>query len=200
MLSNPYIMAIAKILLMLYAAQIAPSAPSYITDLFKNTFVKIALIALIVYMTQHDIQFSLLFSIILVLGMNVLSKRKMLESYMNIEYANYSKDYKPYGNAKLLDPKNEIHPGCLNVTHANLLQLFDNDHYKLQSTAQYAYRELMNDKSFSNNESKDRLLKYARMIGLPYNLELNDENAPFVATLLVNYGFIVSDTCKQPGY
>lgn len=202
LLSNPYLMAIAKVLLILYASQIAPAAPSYITDLFKNTFVKIALIALIVFMTQHDIQFALIFSIILVLGMNVLSKRKVFESYTNVntEYADYSKDYKPYGNAKLLEPKNEIHPGCVNVTYANLLQVFDNDHYKLQQSAQYAFQQLLNDKTFTDSEAKDRLLKSARMIGLPYNVEMNDDNAPFIATLLLNYGFTINETCKPPGY
>ena len=202
-LSNPYIMTVAKVLLILYASQIAPQAPSYITDIFKNTFVKIALITLIVFMTQHDLQFALIFAIIFVLGMNVLSKRKMFESYTNLnssDYASYSKDYKPYGNAKLLDPKNEIYPGCLNVTYANLLQTFDNDHYKLQQSAQYAFQQLLKDKTFTDIESKDRLVKSARMAGLPYNLELNDENAPWIATLLLNYGFNITETCKPPGY
>ena len=42
-LSNPYIMAVLKITLALYGAQIAPKAPKYLEDLFKNTFVKIRL-------------------------------------------------------------------------------------------------------------------------------------------------------------
>ena len=47
-------------------------------------------------------------------------------------------------------------------------------------------------------EAKDRLLKVAYYAGLPYNVEINDENAPWIATLLVNYNFIVSETCRAP--
>ena len=202
LLSNPYLMTISKVLLIIYASQIAPRAPSYITDLFKNTFVKIALIALIIYLSQHDFQFSLIFAIILVLGVNLASNRSMMESYINLteqpDLASYSKEFVAYGNAKLLDPKNEIYPGCLNVKFSDLLQLFDNDHYKLQTSVQNAFYQLLNDKSFTDIESKDRLLKTAYMAGLPYNLELNDENAPWIATLLINYGFIISETCQPP--
>ena len=201
---NPYIMGATKIMLILYASQIAPQAPPMIINLFKNTFVKIALIALLMYVSQYDLQFSIIFAIILVLGMNVASNRSVLESYSNMnhpdEQESYSKDYKPYGNFQLLDPKNEIYPGCLNIKLADLMKMFDDDHYKLQTSVQYAFQQLLNDKSLENIETKQRLLKVAYMAGLPYNLELNDENAPWIATLLVNYKFIVSDTCKQPGY
>ena len=126
--SNPYLMSSTKILLTLYAVQIAPRAPSYITDLFNNTFVKIALIALIMYLSQHDFQFSLIFAIILVLGVNVASNRSMLESYSNInsnDYAPYSKEYEKHGNATLIEPQGDIYPGCLNTTLDDLLKMFD---------------------------------------------------------------------------
>lgn len=199
--SNPYLMSITKILLILYAAQIAPRAPSYITDMFNNTFVKIALIALIMYLSQHDFQFSLIFAIILVLGVNVASNRNMLESYTNInsrDYAPYSKDYKKHGNATLIEPQADIYPGCLNTTVADLLKIFENDQHKLQKSLQDAFSQLVNDKNFVDIDAKERLIRTARMAGLPYNIELNDENAPFVATLLLNYGFIVTPTCQAP--
>ena len=37
-LSNPYVMAVIKVSLALYAAQLAPAAPAYLQNLFKNTF------------------------------------------------------------------------------------------------------------------------------------------------------------------
>lgn len=199
--SNPYLMSSTKILLTLYAAQIAPRAPSYITDLFNNTFVKIALIALIMYLSQHDFQFSLIFAIILVLGVNVASNRSMLESYSNInsnDYAPYSKEYEKHGNATLIEPQADIYPGCLSTTVADLLKIFENDQHKLQKSLQDAFSQLVNDKSFVDIDAKERLIRTARMAGLPYNIELNDENAPFVATLLLNYGFIVTPTCQAP--
>lgn len=200
---NTYLMSITKILLILFASQIAPRAPAMITDLFKNTFVKIALIALLMFVYKYDFQFSIIFAIILVLGMNVASNRSMLESYRNMnsdDQAEYTKDFKAYGNFKLLDPKNEIYPGCLNIKLADLMKLFDNDHYKLQTSVQHAFQQLLNDKSLENMDNKKRLLQVAYMAGLPYNMELNDDNAPWIATLLVNYKFIVSETCKPPGY
>lgn len=199
LLSNPYFTTSAKILLLLYASQIAPRAPGILVDLFRNVFVKIALIAFMLYMALYDFQFSLIFAIILVLGMNAVSGRSILESYTNLEnVGEYSKTFTPFGKFTLLDPKNEIYPGCVNVTHQDLLNIFDNDRYKLHKSAQYAYYELLNDKSYVDLEAKERLLKIATKAGLPYNVEINDENAPFIATLLVNYNFIVSDTCKPP--
>lgn len=199
LLSNPYFSTSTKILLLLYASQIAPRAPAFIVDLFRNVFVKIALIALMLYMALYDFQFSLIFAIILVLGMNAVSGRSILESYTNLEtVGEYSKTFTPSGKFTLLEPKNEIYPGCANITQQDLLNIFDNDRYKLHKSAQYAYYELLNDKSYVDLEAKERLLKIATKAGLPYNVEVNDENAPFIATLLINYNFIVSDTCKPP--
>ncbi len=201
--TNEYISVILKVLLLLYASQIAPKAPIYLTSLFNNVYVKIIMVSLIVYMVKYDFQFSLIFAIILVLGMNVASGRKIMESYGNVNsdsYGVYSKDYKPYGNFTLLEPKNEIFPGCVNVKYIDLLNMFTNDNYKLQTAVQNAFYQLLNDNSYTSVDAKTRLMKTAYMAGLPYNLEINDDNAPWIATLLLNYGFIISDTCQQPGY
>jgi len=198
--NNPYIMTISKVLLLLYASQIAPKAPSYLTNLFNNIYVKIALIVLIIYMTQHDFQFALIFAIILVLGMNIANGKSLLESFSNMDgenLASYSKDFKPYGKFTLLDPKNEIYPGCANITYNDLLKIFENDAVKLQTSVQHAFYELLND-NYKDLDAKNKLIKVAYMVGLPYNLEINDENAPWIASLLVNYNFIVSNTCKAP--
>ena len=72
-LGNPYIMAVVKITLALYAAQLAPVAPVYLQNLFKNTFVKLFAIFLIIYLGEKDIQLAILIAIIYVFGMNLLS-------------------------------------------------------------------------------------------------------------------------------
>lgn len=201
LLSNPYFSTTTKILLLLYASQIVPTAPSYMIDMFKNIYVKIGLIALLMYLTLYDFQYSLIFAIILVLGMNAASGRSLFESYMNLDNmdnaADFSKTYTPSDKFTLLEPKNHIFPGCANITQADLLRIFDNDNYKLHKSAQHAFYELLQDSS-ADAEAKDRLLSMARKAGLPYNIEINDENAPYIATLLVNYNFIVTDTCKPP--
>jgi hypothetical protein len=80
-MSNPYIMAFVKVTLALYAVQIAPRPPQYLSDFFQNTFAKIALITIIVYLSNKDLQLALLLSIIYVSGMNLLSGRGIFESF-----------------------------------------------------------------------------------------------------------------------
>jgi hypothetical protein len=190
-LSNPYIMAVLKITLALYGAQIAPKAPEYLQQLFKNTFVKLILIALIIYLSERDIQLAILLAIIYVFGMNLLSGRGVLESY-----GDYSSDYKPSG-ATLVEPKTGLYPGCDKITMDDLHKMFDGDKTKLNNSVQYAFQELM--MRSKTKDSKEMLMKIAYAAGLPYNMSFDKpETAPYIATLLVNYGYKVSDTCRPP--
>lgn len=191
-LSNPYVMAVIKITLALYGAQIAPKAPGYLQDLLKNTFVKLILIALIIYLSERDLQLSILIAVIYVLGMNILSGRGFLESF-----SNYSSEYKITGNSKLLEPKTVLYPGCENITMDDLIKLFDGDRSKFSNAVQYSFQELM--VRTKSKDSKEALMKIAYAAGLPYNMSFDrPETAPFIATLLVNYGFNVKDKCQPP--
>ena len=191
-LSNPYIMAVLKITLALYAAQISPKAPEYLQNLFKNTFVKLFLIALIIYLSEKDLQLAVLIAIIYVFGMNLLSGRGLFESF-----SNYSSDYKPSGNSKLLEPQTALYPGCESVTMDDLIKLFEGDHSKFANAVQYSFQELM--LRTKTKDSKELLMKIAYAAGLPYNLSFDKpETAPYIATLLVNYGFNVKDKCQPP--
>lgn len=191
-LKNPYIMAIIKITLILYAVQIAPRPPVFMTKLFENTLFKILGLFLILVFIQYDLQLAIIVSILYVLSINSLSGRGPFESF-----SNYSSEYKPYGNFKLLEPKTVIYPGCDKVTMADLVRLFEGDNEKLQTAVQYSFRELM--KHSLDKPAKEALMKIAYATGLPYNLSLdNEENAPYIATLLVNYGYKVSDMCNAP--
>jgi hypothetical protein len=191
-LSNPYIMAVLKITFALYAAQISPRAPEYLQKLFKNTFVKLFLIALIIYLSEKDLQLAILLAIIYVFGMNLLSGRGIFESF-----SNYSSDYKPSGNSKLLEPKTALYPGCESVTMDDLVKVFDGDHSKFSNAVQYSFQELM--MRTKSKDSKEMLMKIAYAAGLPYNLSFDKpETAPYIATLLVNYGFNVKDNCHPP--
>ena len=71
-LANPYIMAIVKVGLALYAAQIAPKTPEYLQVWFQNTYVKLIAIATIAYLGEKDIQLAILIAIVYVFGMNFL--------------------------------------------------------------------------------------------------------------------------------
>ena len=190
-LSNPYIMAILKVGLTLYAAQIAPKTPQYLQDWFQNTYVKLFAIGLIVFLSEKDIQLSILVAIIYVFGMNLLSGRGILESF-----SDYSSDYKASGS-KLIEHQTAIFPGCNNVTMDDLYKVFEGDHAKMNQTVQYSFQELM--ARTKTKDSKQMLERIAYAAGLPYNLSFNNpETAPYIATLLVNYGFNINDLCKPP--
>jgi len=209
-LKNPYVMTILKVFLILYASQLAPRVPNQLTEIFSNTFVKIIAVALLAYISELDFQLAILLAIVLVLGSNLLSGRKLLESYESIGgpyQGPYYSDKTQYRtlldkpvevyNGKLIESLSDNYPGCNNVTLSDLLNLFDGDHLKLQNTVKYTFNELDNALP-AGNAAKDKLLKIARAVGLPYNVELNDANAPLIATLLLNYGYNISDTCQVP--
>jgi len=191
-LYNPYVMAVVKITLALYAAQLAPKLPASFASVTNNTFVKILTVALIAYLAELDLQLAVLLAIVFVIGMNVISGRGMMESF-----SDFSPDYKPYGNFKLIESMSDIYPGCQNVTMDDLHKAFDGDAAKLQSTAQYAFRELY--ALSKTKDAKENLMKMAYAVGLPYNIKLDkEENAPFIATLLMYAGFNIGGTCVPP--
>ena len=175
-LRNPYIMAILKIALVLYAAQIAPKVSPMITSIFQNTIFKIVMIALIAYIAEVDFQLAIIAAVVFVLSINLLSGRGPLESYEDTN-GSFSKDNPMYFD--LLDKptpmqKLNIHesrsdnfPGCDNVKLDDLLAIFDNDKLKLQRTVQYTYQELIN--KMPSGTAKDNLMKICRSVGLPYN-------------------------------
>lgn len=191
-LSNPYVMAITKITLTLYAAQIAPKAPDFLQKAFENTFVKIFLIFLILYLSDKDFQLSILIAVIYVLLMNSLSGKRLLESF-----ADYSPEYKTDGKFKLIEPRTMIYLGCQDVTMDDLYKAFEGDQLKMQNTVQYSFQQLM-AKTKSEN-SKELLIKIAYAAGLPHNLSFEKpETAPYIATLLVNYGYKIKGECQPP--
>lgn len=191
-LANPYAMAIIKVSLVLYGAQIAPKAPGFLQSLFQYTLVKVLLIFLIIYLGEKDFQLSLLIAVIYVLGMNALSGRGVFESY-----SDYSSEYKSEGGFKLIEPKTMIHPGCHNITMDDLYKAFEGDQLKMQDTVQYSFQQLMARTKSEN--SKELLKKIAYAAGLPYNLSFDKpETAPYISTLLINYGYKISDICQPP--
>jgi hypothetical protein len=209
LLQNPYLMAVLKVGLILYASRIAPRMPSYVQDKFENTFVKIIAIALLAYISEVDFQLAILLAIALVLGANFLGGRGVFESYDNVALntvAPYQSDMTKHttllgkpaeiGKFKLIESLSDNYPGCNKVTLKDLLALFNGDALKLQKTVQYAFSEL--NASLPAGKDKENLLKIARAAGLPYNVDLDDESAPFIATLLLNYGYKVSDSCQAP--
>jgi hypothetical protein len=73
---------------------------------------------------------------------------------------------------ELIEPQTNILPGCLSIKMTDLLRAF--------------------------NEDPDALQKALIKVGTPYNLPLTDENAPLLATHLINFGYKLSDSCLLP--
>ena len=190
-LQNVYIMTVLKVLLILYASKIAPKLPGSVDTLITgNTFAKVALLTVIAYMASHDLQLALIMSVIFVLSINALSGRSLFESF-----SNYNKNYVSDTTAKLLSPNTIIYPGCIDITENDLFKVFAGDNLKLQNTVQMSLKTLL---STATGDDHAKLMKISRMIGLPYNLEVNDTTAPYIATILVGYGTRVNDKCQPP--
>jgi hypothetical protein len=189
-LRNPYIMAVLKITLALYAAQIAPRLPTGVSAVFANTFFKIFALTIMVYVAEHDFQLAIILAVAFVIGSNLLSGRGFLESFADIEPG------KPYGDMKLIEPKTMVYPGCQDIKIQDLYEMFDNDALKMQTTVQYIYQELL--ANMKTKTGKETLMKIAYATGLPYNKTFTDEDAPYIATLLMYHGFKLGDKCVAP--
>ena len=207
-MTNPYVMAVLKVGLVLYAARIAPSPPALASRLFENTFFKIFTVFAIAYFAEVDFQLSILLAIVFVLGTNLLSGRKLLESFINDGGAPYTTDRSKmtdilgapnkFNKQTLLEGKTDNYPGCNNVSAKDLLDLFGGDSLKMQKTVNYAIRELMD--RLPVGDAKSKLVAVAKLVGVPDNVVVvNDDTAPYIATMLLQYGFIVSDSCSAPG-
>lgn len=188
-LSNQYIMAVLKIGIALYATKIAPPVPDNVLGYLNNSYVKIVLIAVIVYISERDIQLSIILAVLLVIGLNYVSGKKILETF-----SDYSSEFKK--SDRLLEPKGHIYPGCQKITVQDIYKAFDDDHMKLQNTVMYAIKELLSN--LKNKSDKEEVEYIARAVGLPYNLSITDETAPLLATLLMYYGFKIDDKCTAP--
>lgn len=190
---NPYIMTILKVAIIVYGVKLAPRLPVSIESLFQTTWFKIAGIALIIWLSSKDFQLALLVSMVFVLGINFISGRSVLESF-----ADFTPNYTPDNPTTLIQPKTRIFPGCMNITLQDLLNTFSGDSEKLQQTVRYSYQELITKIDETDPDAKDRLLAISRVVGLPYSVDLSDENAPLIATMLLMFGFKINGDCQNP--
>jgi hypothetical protein len=189
--SNAYIMAIVKVSLAIYAAQYAPRLPTEASKWMENTYVKMALLFALIYISEKDFQLAIILAVAYVLSINYLARGNPLESF-----SDYSKEYTPASDQKLIEPRTMIYPGCDNLKMADLDGVFDGDRKKLTEKANYAFKDLFS--KMADQKGRDVLIKMAYAAGLPYNKEFTDEHAPYIATILMYQGMNVSDSCQPP--
>lgn len=75
-------------------------------------------------------------------------------------------------NFEIMTTTTDTYPGCQNAKVSDLLALFNND------------------------ESALRRAMYE--ISVPLNVELTDENAPYIATVFINHGKKITEGCRPP--
>jgi hypothetical protein len=190
-LANPYIMTILKVVLILYASEIAPTLPKVVSNLFANTWIKIVSLFLITYIASRDIQLAIILSFVFVTSTNLLSGKGALENF-----ANFSKDYTSSTNLKLISPVSNIYPGCSDIKLSDITNLFQGDSLKMQNNVSSSFRDLLI--STSSLKGKEQLMRIADIIGLPDSIEFTDENAPYIATFLVTKGVNINGICRPP--
>lgn len=190
-MSYKYISIIVNLIIVLYAAQMGPTLPGYLQSVLKHTIGKVLFITLIIFVSTKDIATSLLMSIVFVLAINAVSGRPLLESMVNVKEA-YVKD--PESKARLIEPKTMINFGCLDIKADALLAVFEGNASDMQKTVRSSFQELM--AASKDKPSKERLMAMARRVGLPYNMELNDQTAPYIATILTMWGYDFGGKCN----
>jgi len=176
-----------SLVLVAYAAKLIKN--EMVAEGFKQPAVRIIVLVVILMLYYNGmIGQSLLLLIIYCLEVS----KSGLEGF-----APFSKEYEITNTQTLIEPKNEIYPGCLNITAQDLVNAFDGDKKALQDTVLSGYSQLLNSIP-KESKSKETLDILARAVGLPYNVDLSDDTAPLIATFLIVQGFKLNETCRSP--
>jgi hypothetical protein len=195
--SNKYVQSVLMVLVLMYASQFAPKLNDNVTVWFNNTWVKVSFIFAVLLCSSGDIVSSLLFSLIIVGVINYFTRGNWMESF-DSTFSNFPFPGTPQ-SVKILTPELNVIPGCTDITLQNLLDSFTGDFVKRQTSVNHDFSQMIVTET--ETDASKRLEKYARLSGVPFNVEINDENAPLIATYLLMYGFQVPAVmaCSPPG-
>jgi len=83
-LENKYFLATFSILSGLYAAQIRPTLPPIIMDLFQNPIFRLLILFLVVVRSYKDPEFSLIIAVSFLLMMTIVNEQLFKETFANI--------------------------------------------------------------------------------------------------------------------
>lgn len=101
-LSNPYVSTSIKVLIALYAAFAAPSLPKGLASLFDNSFVRILIAVLIVYIATKDSSMAILLALAFILSLQTANKYKLIDT---------SRSVNSPGQLSWLPSENRYHEG-----------------------------------------------------------------------------------------
>lgn len=187
-LENPYVMAVVKISIII-AILFSNFEHQAITTLANSSLFKIVLLISIVFVSNYDVQLALLLALLYVSVHFKLSGKGLLEPFVSLKSFVKSDD-----NLVLIEPLHQIYPGCLNITLNDIIASFNGNTHELNKAVQTSYRDILSQ--IESKSDQEKFMKLAYAVGLPHNVQLNDKNAPLIATLLVYAGFTLSPTCK----
>jgi len=187
-LENPYIMAVVKISIIM-AILFSNFEHQSITTLANSSVFKILLLISIVFVSNYDVQLALLLALLYVSVHFKLSGKGLIEPFVSLKSFVKSDD-----NLVLIEPLHQIYPGCLNITLNDIISSFNGNTHELNKAVQVSYQDILSQ--IQTRSEQEKFMKLAYAVGLPHNVQLNDKNAPLIATLLVYAGFHLSPTCK----
>lgn len=151
--SNPVTESITLLTLIMLVAMIVTQFSQSVLSKCKNKWFQFAVFLFFLWSYNHDFMWSVIGATVVV---SVLYLIPSLEAF-----------------GGWTEPVNSVIPGCLGITKADLLSVFNGDEGLLRKT-------LYN-------------------LGAPLNLPLNDDYAPIIATYLCNGGINVNASCTVPG-
>lgn len=201
-----YAMIVLKISLVLYASQYAPKLPKWMDVMFENTIFKITAITLLAILAEVEFTTALIIACVYVAILSGIKEMEVVEKFEQTngpfysdqtKYENLLQQPATISNATLLDSLSDVYSKCQSVKMEDLLMAFDDDKVKLQDTVLFSYKQLL-EQMPKDSEDEIKLKAIAKACGIPYNVQFNDTNAPYIATLLINYGFKITPTCRPP--
>lgn len=179
--------SLITLLLLAYAARLIRS--EMVEKAYKEPSVRIVVLITILMLFASDLHGQALL-LLIVYCLEV--SRSSIEGF-----APFSKEYEITNTQTLVEPTNEIYPGCLKITAQDLLNEFSGDKLALQNTVLSGYSQLVKNIP-KNSSSRETLDTISRAVGLPYSVDLSDDTAPLIATLLMVQGFKLSESCRAP--
>lgn len=82
-LNNNYVKAGAALFLVLYSSLARPQLPQFVMDLFDNSIFRLAVLTLVVFMGNGNIQIALLTAVAFTITMSMLNEQKIAEGFVH---------------------------------------------------------------------------------------------------------------------
>jgi len=110
MLDNPTIYAVLILFIGIYGPRLSPKLPKVVRDLFDNSIFRLAILTLVLYMTNKNLQLALLVSIGFMLITSLTNSMQMEEFIIK----NTLDGYTDFGSAtiKMNEPKEKAPPAA----------------------------------------------------------------------------------------